>query len=195
MAKEPLQAGAKLTDPASWVDRYGDYLFRYALVRLRQAELAEDLVQDTFLGALQSRRRFSGASSERTWLVGILKHKIVDHLRRHHREEPAIDNSSDQWLDELFDRRGHWKKWPPRWSNPGAAFENAEFWTTFSKCLGKLPGQLAETFCLREMDELPSAEICKVLAVSPTNLWVRLHRARLLLWRCLSIHWFGERVK
>ena len=118
MAKQALGTATSLTDPASWVDRHGDYLFRYALARLHQVELAEDLVQDTFLGALRGREQFAGASSERTWLVSILKRKIIDHLRRQHREQPASDIAADGWMDELFDHSGHWKKAPARWANP-----------------------------------------------------------------------------
>lgn len=163
MTKQPLRTAAEATDPASWVDRHGNYLFRYALHRLRRAELAEDLVQETLLGALRGRDQFAGASSERTWLVSILKRKIVDHLRRQHREQPASTIADDGWMDELFDKTGHRKKGPAKWTNPSAAFENAEFWETFSHCLDKLPGPLAHAFSLREMDELPSAEVCKVL--------------------------------
>ena len=192
MAKQALGTATSPTDPASWVDRHGDHLFRYALARLRQVELAEDLVQEAFLGALRTRDQFAGASSERTWLVSILKRKIIDYLRRQHREQPASDIAPDGWMDELFDHSGHWKKRPARWANPSAACENAEFWTIFAGCLGKLPRRLADAFSLREMDELASAEICKVLAISPTNLWVMLHRARLRLWHCLDSHWFGR---
>jgi RNA polymerase sigma-70 factor (TIGR02943 family) len=190
MAKQ-LETVTELTDPATWVDRHGDYLFRYAMARVRGAELAEDLVQEAFLGALRSRHQFAGASSERTWLVSILKRKIIDHLRRQHREEPASNVAADGWMEELFDRKGHWKKAPARWPSPSAVLENAEFWKTFSHCLEKLPGRQADAFSLREIDELASAEVCEVLAISPANLWVMLHRARLQLWRCLDIHWFG----
>jgi RNA polymerase sigma-70 factor (ECF subfamily) len=140
---------------------------------------------------LQGRDQFAGACSERTWLISILKRKLIDHFRRQQREQPISDLAPDLWMDELFDQHGHWKKAPARWTSPSAAFENAEFWSTFSHCLGKLPRRLADAFSLREMDELASAEVCKVLAVSPTNLWVILHRARLRLWHCLDLHWFG----
>ena len=189
--KQPAGAVAALTDPASWVDRHGDFLFRYALRRVHQAELAEDLVQEAFLGALQSRDRFAGGSSERTWLVGILKHKIVDRLRRQYREQPVSTLADDGWGNDLFDQTGHWKNGPSQWAKPSAALENAEFGETMSRCLGKLPRALADAFSLREMTELPSAEVCRVLDVSPNHLGVMMHRARLRLWRCLDLHWFG----
>jgi RNA polymerase sigma-70 factor (TIGR02943 family) len=194
MAKQPLATAAEATDPASWVDRHGNYLFGYALRRLRQPELAEDLVQEALLAALRGRDQFTGASAERTWLVGILKRKIVDHLRRQHREQPASNLADDGWIDELFDKTGHWKKGPAKWVNPSAAFENAEFWQTFSQCLDQLPRPQADAFSLREMDELSSAEVCKVLDISATHLGVMMHRARMRLCRCLDRHWFeGQR--
>src|SRR5271168_3272457 len=107
-----------ISDPAGWVDQHGDYLFRYAMVRLRQAELAEDLVQEVFLAALQARGQFEGASSERTWFVSILKRKIIDRFRRQRREQPASNVTNDGWIDDLFDQTGHWKTGPARWVNP-----------------------------------------------------------------------------
>jgi RNA polymerase sigma-70 factor (ECF subfamily) len=183
------------TNPAKWVDEHGDYLFRYALSRLRQRDVAEDLVQETFLAALRGRDRFAGASSERTWLVGILKRKIVDHLRRKAHEQPVSDvTDSDRWAEALFDERGHWKKKPGQWpADPSAAFEKQEFWAIFTACLRKLPERLANAFTLREVEELDSQEVCKVLNVSANNLWVMLHRARLGLWRCLEVNWFGTK--
>jgi RNA polymerase sigma-70 factor (ECF subfamily) len=177
--------------PVNWVEDYGDYLYRFALVRLGTAEAAEDLVQETFLAALRSRENFQGASSERTWLVSILKHKMLDYLRRKHREQPLTDLGEDEFENSLFDQKGHWKKRPRNWNDPGASLENAEFWEVFSRCLSKLPGRLAETFTLRELDGLPGREVCEALQLTSTNLAVMLHRARLRLWRCLGTNWFG----
>jgi RNA polymerase sigma-70 factor (ECF subfamily) len=182
-------------DPAGWVDRHGDYLFRYALARLRRREAAEDLVQETFLAALGARERFAGGSSERSWLVGILKRKILDHFRRKAREQPVSDFAApDCWAEALFDKRGNWKRKPGAWdSGPGATCERAEFWEAFARCLGKLPGRLADAFTLREVEGVASREVCKALDISATNLWVMLYRARLRLWRCLDSNWFGNR--
>ena len=195
MANEQLRGQAMATDPAQWVDQYGDYLFRYALSRLRQRDVAEDLVQETFVAALRARERFAGASSERTWLVGILKRKIVDHLRRKAHEQPVSDlAASDRWSEELFDERGNWKKKPDRWpSGPSADLERKEFWEIFRGCLRKLPERLANAFTLREIEEMDSREVCKTLNVSANNLWVMLHRARLGLWRCLVVNWFDTK--
>ena len=192
MENPTSSTAAAPTDPASWVDRHGDYLFRIALTRLRNAELAEDIVQEVFLAALRCRDQFKGASSERTWLTAILKRKIVDRFRRQHREQPASSLTGGGWIDDLFDETGHWKTRQSPWSDPGTAFENVEFWATFSKCLGKLPRRLADAFSLREFETMDSDEVCKVLGVSATNFWVMMHRARMQLARCLDIHWFDN---
>jgi RNA polymerase sigma-70 factor (ECF subfamily) len=180
------------TDADKWVDEYGDYLYRYALARVRRPELAEDLVQETFLAALRGRARFKGAAAERTWLVGILKRKIIDALYRKNREQPASDLAPwDQWAERLFDERGGWRTPPGKWpADPGAALEREEFWAVFAACLRKLPERLAHAFTLRAVEEMDSREVCKALDISPTNLWVMLHRARLGLWRCLELNWF-----
>jgi RNA polymerase sigma-70 factor (ECF subfamily) len=197
MAEPHLAQKNEALEPESWLDRHGAYLYRYALTRLHQAQPAEDLVQETFLAAWRARERFAQASSERTWLVGILKHKIIDHLRKQRREQPLSSISADdRLLDELFDSRGHWKKTVRPAPNPAAAFERREFWEALSGCLGKLPEHLAQVFVLREMDEQATSEICKALEITPANLWVMLHRARLRLWRCLEMHWFApERTR
>jgi len=184
-------------NPETWVDEHGDYLYSYALLRLRHRELAEEIVQETFLAALKACRNFAGQSSERTWLVGILKHKIVDHFRRASREQPVadFDGASD---DELFRKSGEWvDHWtvegaPKEWKDdPSQLLEQKEFWEIFKRCLAKLPPRLAEAFTLREIDGLRSEEICEILAISPNNLWVMLHRARALLRRNLEVNWFG----
>ena len=196
MTLQSMETTAESSDPAKWVDQHGDCLFRYALARVHRADLAENLVQEALLGALRGRDQFKGESSQRTWLIGILKRKIIDHLRREQREQPASAIAPDGWMDELFDTSGHWKKRPAKWSSPSAALENVEFWNTLSACLGKLPRPLASAFSLREIDELSCAEICATLGVTPTNLGVMLHRARLRLWHCLDVNWFGgERGK
>ncbi len=175
-----------LPDPALWVDHFGDYLFRYALGRLRDRDAAEDLVQETFLAALRARGRFAGRSSPRTWLVGILKHKLLDAVRRR-----AADPGPDAAADALFDRKGMWRVRPEEWGgDPRAALETEEFWAAFHVCLGRLPVRLADAFTLRELEGLAAEQVCAALDVSRGNLWVLMHRARLALWRCLDANWF-----
>ena len=154
------------TDPEHWVDQYGDGLFRYALLRLRDPELAEDVVQETFLAGLQAREKFAGRSSEGTWLVGILKHKIIDHIRKTDRERSFSDmESSADTIENLFDEKGKWKVEPPEWAaDPSMVFEQKEFWEVLERCLSDLPSRLCEAFSLRAMDGLSSEEICRSYA-------------------------------
>ncbi len=184
-------------DPATWLDDHGDALFRYALLRLRDREKAEDAVQECLLAALAARERFEGQSSERTWLIGILKRKIVDAIRRSSRESPVEDPEAAQSAGEgFFDNRGFWRALPARWKgDPGQSIEDREFWDIFRRCIEKLPVRLADAFLLREMDQMKSDEVCQVLSITPTNLWAQLHRARLGLRRCLETHWFAGRRK
>jgi RNA polymerase sigma-70 factor (ECF subfamily) len=188
----PRGAGAA-ADPTLWVDEHGDALFRYALLRLGDTQAAEDVVQETFLAALHARAGFAGQSSERTWMTGILKHKIVDHFRARGREQAVTDlDPSADVLAEMFDQAGKWRApLSGRQPDPGDVLERQEFWETFRRCLTHLPERMAEAFRLREMDGLPSEEVQSTLQVSANNLWVLLHRARLGLSRCLDLHWFG----
>lgn len=182
-------------DPGGWVDRHGDLLYRYAVLRLRSPDLAADVVQETFLEALRARASFSGRSTERTWLVGILKHKIVDHFRRSGRRQ-SLENGQhapDAPARADFDRRGHWRVGPASWvGDPSRDLEKREFWDAFSVCLSRLPPGLADAFFLRELDGLGADEVGQLLGITPANLWTRLHRARSLLRRCLESGWFGR---
>lgn len=184
------QAGAA----ADWLDRHGDLLYRYALWRVRDADTAEELVQETLLAGLRGQAQFSGRSSQRTWLVGILRRKIVDHFRRAGRQvSDDVALHLDQVLADDFDRRGIWKaalgKWP---QDPAQTMEQREFWDALKDCFSRLPPALGDVFALREMEELPSQEICKILSITPSNLWTQLHRGRRLLRRCLELNWFGR---
>jgi RNA polymerase sigma-70 factor (TIGR02943 family) len=176
-----------LAEPAQWLSQYGDALYRYALDRLRRPHDAEDAVQETLLAALKARGQFQGQSHPRTWLMGILKRKVVDRLRAAAHEARGNDPND---LDAWFDDRGKWRKAPRDWDDPAAAAERSEFWAVVRACLGKLPARMAEAFTLRTLDEQAPAEVCRDLAIAPGNLWVLLHRARLQLVRCLEIHWF-----
>jgi RNA polymerase sigma-70 factor (ECF subfamily) len=191
MGDKPLDR--RLPDPATWVDQHGDFLFRYALSRLGNRAVAEDLVQETFLAALGAEKRFSGRSDERTWFVGILKHKLIDYLRRQGRERLVhAAKPCGEMGEELFDSKGSWKLKPAHWSaNPCDVLERKEFWEAFQHCLENLPQRLRTVFSLREIDELPTDEACEALKVTPGNLGVLLYRARMGLRRCLEINWFG----
>ncbi|HAM33163.1 MAG TPA: RNA polymerase subunit sigma [Deltaproteobacteria bacterium] len=185
------------SDPSEWVDRYGNYLFRYAMIRLRDRSAAEDLVQETFLAALKSRGSFSGGSSEATWLVGILKHKIADHFRRQALEAPLEDADLRELPDpSVFDVSGHWTSGPTDWGgNPADLYREEKFLEQFKNCLSGLSPNHANAFTLREIEGADTGEICKVLNVTETNLWVILHRARMHLRRCLETHWFNRSME
>jgi RNA polymerase sigma-70 factor (ECF subfamily) len=179
-----------LPEPAEWLNQYGDALYGYALQRLRRPHEAEEAVQETLLAALKARQDFQNRSHPRTWLLGILKRKVVDRLRAAARAECGGDlNDLDAW----FNARGKWRRSPRRWDDPAAAAERAEFWAVVRRCLGRLPARMAEAFTLRTLDDETPAAVCRDLAISPANLWVLLHRARLQLVRCLELHWFDAR--
>jgi RNA polymerase sigma-70 factor (TIGR02943 family) len=187
----PGQLEAKgLGDPATWVDEFGDYLFRYALCRERDRESAEDLVQETFLAALRNRDSFSGQSSPRTWLVGILKRKLVDKIRDRERR-PLNDAAGTDVVAALFTKRGNWRQNPHKWGKPEANLQRQEFWEALDRCLSRLPARMSAAFTMRELEELASEHVRTVLGVSPGNLNVLLHRARLGLSLCLDLDWFA----
>ena len=171
------------------IEEYRPYLMRYALLQLRDATAAEDVVQETLLAALQARTRYAGRSSVKTWLTGILKHKIIDAIRRMSREAPAL--SGDEF-EALFDERGHWVEMPAAWADPGAALEQGRFFAALEMCLARLPHKTSQAFMMREHLGLETSEICKELAVTPTHCWVLLYRARMALRECLSKEWFQK---
>ncbi len=182
-------------DPSAWLAAHGDALYRYALTRLRDASAAEDAVQETLLAAWQGRDRYAGRASVRTWLVGILKHKIVDHLRRQAREQPHDPQADDDPSQESFfenDAAAHWRRPPSVWEHPEQSLEQAEFWAVFVRCLDGLSPTQARALCLAVIDGLDAAESCKVLGLTTTNLWVLLHRSRLRMRQCLEDRWFGQ---
>lgn len=187
-----------LSDPQCWVDSYGDLLYRFALVRVCDRDIAEELVQDTLLASLQAKERFTGQSSERTWMVGILKHKIIDYFRRTTREPVhATDRPGDESPDDgAFVADGHWKPGttaPSGWlDHPDSLLERKQFWEALMACLGKLPPRTAQVFTLREVDEVDADDICHMLCITPSNLWVILHRARKQLRQCLDSSYFGQ---
>jgi RNA polymerase sigma-70 factor (ECF subfamily) len=178
-------------DPTVWLDRFGDLLYRYARSRVHRDEAAEDLVQETLLAALEARNRGQELVSEQAWLMGILRHKIIDHFRRARQVDTGPDEVSFR-APHFFQTDGHWKSRPQRWpADPHSAMENREFWEVFERCRSQLPGGLSAAFVLRELEQMETQDTCRVLGISQSNLFVRLHRARLLLRACLERHWFS----
>jgi len=183
---------ARAADPVKWLDAHGDALYAYCLLRVRERATAEDLVQDTLLAALKAADSFRGESSERTWLIGILKHKILDHLRRIGREKPLdLGRVPEESTEDYFDETGHWQQPVGDWARPEQALEQEQFWKAFNECLGRLPERLRMLYALRELDGLETQELLETLNISTANnLWVMLSRARVHLRRCLETNWF-----
>lgn len=187
-------------NPTAWVDRHGSFLFSFAYSRVRDKSIAEDMVQDTLLAAIQHMDSFEARAAERTWLTGILKHKIIDHYRKSSRETELTDEEEDMSsYDYLFREDGVWKgHWaaesrPIVWEgNPEAVLEHSEFREILRHCLGELPERVANVFSLREMDGYDAPEICGFLNISQSNFWVMMHRARLHLRRCIDTNWFRK---
>ncbi|MBP0628666.1 MULTISPECIES: sigma-70 family RNA polymerase sigma factor [unclassified Cupriavidus] len=187
-------------DPAE-LQAVRPYLLRFARLQLRDEVLAEDAVSETLLAALEHPERFAGHSSLRTYLVGILKHKLIDSLRSGRREvrlalvapEDGEAPSEQEALDALFTRNGHYQDPPSDWGDPERAFERREFFEILQLCVDRLPPRLGRLFMMREWLELDTEEICQVLQISATNAWAMLYRARMRLRECLELRWFGQR--
>jgi RNA polymerase sigma-70 factor, ECF subfamily len=170
------------------------YLLRYASLQLRDPSLAEDAVQDTLVAALAGEASFQGRANLRTWLTGILKHKIIDAIRRLTRDAvPASTEPDAAELDALFAGDGHWADPPAAWADPDASLEQQRFFAALQTCLERLPQKTAQAFMLREHLGLDTAEICKELGITATHCWVLLYRARMALRECLEKDWFGAR--
>lgn len=176
-----------------------DYLLKFARLQLRNEAWAEDAVSETVLAAIAKPQAFDSRSQLKTWLVGILKHKIIDALRHHSREATTLDTDPDHQTDPLdlmaFQADGHFSQMPSEWGNPEQDASRRQFFEILEACTSKLPAVQGRLFLMREWLELSSEEICKELQLTPTNLYVQLHRARLRLRECLEMHWFAKAVQ
>ena len=179
---------------ANELDSHRRYLLRVARLQLRDPDLAEDVVQDTMLAALKARDGYTGASTVKTWITGILKHKIVDAIRARQRAPVAMAELDDEAdvddFDALFKANGAWADKPADWGNPEASLSRQQFFDVLETCLTVLPAKTARVFVMREVMELGTEEVCKELAITPNNLWVILYRARMALRLCLEKSWF-----
>lgn len=180
-------------NPGAWVDEFGDYLYRYAYSRLRDANAAEEVLQETFLAGLRYRKQFSGRGSERAWLLGIMKRKIVDYIRQRlrHARDGSYEDESDPSL-QLFDANGAWRNVEALGLSPDHRMQSRELWQVVRECLQHLPATQADVFTLSVMEDMDADDICRQLDITPNNYWVRLHRARLGLARCVGSRWFQE---
>lgn len=177
--------------PDTWVDAYADYLFNYAVVRVSDKEIAKDLIQETFIAGLNSAKNFKGQATERTWLIAILKRKIIDHYRKINSKKGKAEvrlqynTSSDadgDWLEEQVADPSSLKE--------NDALENEELGLAIQSCIDKLPINQRQVFTMKTIRGLSTEDICKELNINPSNLWVMIHRARTALMGCLNQNWF-----
>lgn len=198
----PNPSPESVLNPERWIDEHGDALFGFAASRVRSRTIAQDLVQETFLAAIRAKSSFAGRSSERAWLFGILRNKMTDYYRRQGRElslsdlETPLPEEQNAFVAAGLRKDGWLEAAAPKpWANPEEALASKEFQEVLADCLSHLPARIAHVFLLREVDGLSSEQICQDLQVSPNNVWVMLHRARLALRRCLEVHWFESKGK
>jgi RNA polymerase sigma-70 factor (ECF subfamily) len=169
-------------------------LLKIARLQLRNDSWAEDVVSETILAALESAASFAGNSQVKTWVVGILKHKIVDQLRRGGREvsvEAQMEAAGVESLDELYHPDGHRLNPPLEWGDPESTLSRTQFFEVLQMCVEKLPAAMGRIFMMREWLEYETEQICKELGITSTNCFVMLHRARMRLRECLEMNWFA----
>ena len=186
-----LTAPMNTLQPDNWVDQYADYLYNYAIARINDPEIAKDLVQETFFAGLKSAKNYQGNATERTWLIAILKRKVIDYYRKINskkgKAEVRINYNSDSesdgdWLEEQV-------------ADPGSilendAIENEELGMAIQDCIAKLPQKQSAVFTMKTIKGLSTEDICNELGINPSNLWVMVHRARTALMGCLNENWF-----
>ena len=178
-------------NPNNWVDAHADYLFNYAISRVNNYEMAKDLVQETFFTGLKAASNFQGKASERTWLISILKRKIIDYYRKINSAKGRAEVKINFYTDG--EREGEWieERVPSRWSNDvEKSLENEELHDTLEKCIDNLPQKYEMVFRMKTIREMDTEEICKELEITSSNLWVIIHRARTQLRKCMEDNWF-----
>jgi RNA polymerase sigma-70 factor (ECF subfamily) len=182
-------------NPTTWLDQYGDTLYRFSRARVKDSFTAEDLVQETLLAAYRSRKNFSGRSTLKTWLIGILRHKIVDYYRKLKPEQSEEDlDSYASSSDNLFDKKEKWRVKPGDWGgDPKNVYERKELMTVIHACLDDMPSKFSLAYTLRELQGATTGELCEFLQTGKNNCGVILYRARMLLRRCLEVNWFNPK--
>jgi len=190
MSNQPLASKNSL-NPNKWIDLYADYLFNYTITRIDNAELAKDIVQETFFSALKSMKNYRGDASERTWLVSILKRKIIDQYRKMNSKKGKAEIRVNFY--EEGDKKGSWLEEcvPQQWGNEAEInIESRELGAAINKCVEALPNKYKSVFKMKTMNNIDTEEICNELEISSSNLWVIIHRARLQLRKCMEESWF-----
>lgn len=185
-----------ILNPEKWVQNYADMLYSFALKRVNDQEVAQDIVQETFLGGLKSQYGFDGNSTEKTWLFAILKFKIIDHYRKKGKQKNSTlhENDGEEIDHFFFEDNGHWKKehmMVADFQKADEGLEKKEFYKVLEDCLKKLPNRLASVFQLKMLMEEKSAVICETLNITDANYWVILHRAKVQLRSCMSKNWMN----
>ena len=184
-----MSQGVSAEDAEDWVDKYSTQMYRFALARVKDQDVAEEVVQEAFLAAWKSKSSFSGRSSEKSWLFGILKHKILDYFRQLKKRGEIEFGDPGEWeaAENLFQSNGSWKTPPSSWGiNPEQAAQNLQLLEALNKCVESLSDRFKSLFLLKEMDGLTADEICDQLEIKPANLWVMMHRIRSRLKTCLE---------
>jgi len=181
-------------DPVHWLNKHGDYLFSFALSRISKRDIAEDLVQETLLSAYQARDKFRGGSSERTWLVSILKRKVIDYYRKESRNPESLTDDFSIPFHKGGALDGTWinAHAPSSWDEEVLKNDDGALMEVIQYCISLLAPKMAATFSMKTLDDISTEEICKELGISESNLWVLLHRARLQLRECVENKWFKE---
>lgn len=185
------QMTAHQLNPDKWVDLYADYLFNYAVSRVSDAETAKDLVQETFFAGLNSAKNYKGDAAERTWLIAILKRKVIDHYRKTNSKKGKAEvrinynsnsDSEGDWLEEQVA--------DPYSKLENNAMENKELGLAIQECISKLPKKQSLVFTMKTVQGIGTEDICNELGINPSNLWVMIHRARTALMGCLNQNWY-----
>jgi RNA polymerase sigma-70 factor (TIGR02943 family) len=179
-------------NPDTWIDKYADYLFNYAVVRVNNEDVAKDLVQETFFAGLKSAKNFQGKASERTWLIAILKRKVIDYYRKINSKKGRAEVRMNFYNEG--ENEGSWieERVPQSWDNETEKLiENEELKSQLDVCLDYLPEKYAMVFRMKTIQEFETEEICKELDITASNLWVIIHRARMQLRKCMEDNWFN----
>tara|TARA_R110002167_G_scaffold123455_2_gene302429 strand:- start:1156 stop:1716 length:561 start_codon:yes stop_codon:yes gene_type:complete len=179
--------------PETWVDNYADYLFNFAVGRVSDEEIAKDLVQDTFFAGLKSAKNYKGEAAERTWLIAILKRKVIDHYRKINSNKGKAEVRMNYGAD--YDSEGDWLEEQvadPFSLSENDNIENEELGLAIQNCISKLPKKQAMVFKMKTIQGISTEDICKELSINPSNLWVMIHRSRTALMSCLNQNWFNS---
>ena len=180
-------------NPNNWVGAHSDYLFNYTITRVDDSELAKDIVQETFFSGLKAQYNFRGQASERTWLISILKRKIIDHYRKINSAKGKAEIRMNFYEDG--DKKGTWieERVPQMWDNEAEKnIENDELKSALDNCINKLPEKYRIVFLMKNVQHFETEEICNELGITASNLWVIIHRARHQLRKCLEDNWFAK---